>query len=132
MYWAAMTLLLLSADLMCSSRVCGAAERIGSGALTASSTAMLLEQLPSESLTLVVLDLNTPGLDVSELVPQVRRAAPSLPILAFGPHVHSQRLQAASESGCDLVVSRGQFHAQMDEILTRLAQGDGSQRGQDS
>ena len=38
-------------------------------------------------------------------------------VVAFGPHVHEQRLAAARDAGCDLVVSRGQFFSQLETIL---------------
>jgi hypothetical protein len=40
-------------------------------------------------------------------------------IIAFGPHVHEALLDAATQAGCDEVFSRGQFFAQLDEIISR-------------
>jgi hypothetical protein len=48
------------------------------------------------------------------------KAAPNRPrVIAFGPHVHEERLQAARKAGCDEVVSRGQFFAQVEGMLAR-------------
>jgi CheY-like chemotaxis protein len=68
--------------------------------------------------TVVVIDLETANLDVAETVQAIRAASPSPPrILAYGPHVQEARLEAARAAGCDDVLSRGQFHRQMAEIL---------------
>ena len=42
-------------------------------------------------------------------------------LVAFGPHVHKAKLAAAAAAGFGLVLSRGQFYAQMDELLKQYA-----------
>lgn len=82
------------------------------------SIAAIDEKLAEEPPVLVVIDLSTPGLKLSELVPQLRtRLAASARIIAFGSHVHTALLAQARDAGCDLVVSRGEFHARMDDFL---------------
>ena len=69
----------------------------------------------------MVLDLETAGLNPSTLLGNDKPADASSPkILAFGPHVHAKRLADARAAGCDEVLSRGEFHAQMDEIFSSL------------
>ena len=59
-----------------------------------------------------------PALDPAAVVNQLRAdASHSVHVVAFGPHVHENRLAAVREAGCDLVVSRGQFFAEIDAIL---------------
>jgi hypothetical protein len=43
-----------------------------------------------------------------------------LAILAYGPHVHEDRLAAARAAGCDAVVSRGQLDREADSLLATL------------
>jgi hypothetical protein len=45
----------------------------------------------------------------SAAVAAVRAAAPSVRILAFGPHVDDQLLDGARAGGADVVVTRSQF-----------------------
>ena len=72
----------------------------------------------SGDVSLVLLDLTTASLDVHELVPRLRdRASRPISIVAYGPHVHEESLAAAREAGCDEVLARGQFDAQLDAIL---------------
>jgi hypothetical protein len=42
---------------------------------------------------------------------------PPRKIVAFGPHVHEAKLAAARSAGCDEVISRGRFHAELIEIV---------------
>ena len=116
--------LLYSADLMAASRVEGAAARAGVAFSTVSTPAQLAAKLDQETVQLVIVDLSSPGLDVSALVDTVRKGRPAPPpIIAFGPHVHEPLLAAAREAGCDEVVSRGQFFAKLDEFVRRAAGG---------
>jgi CheY-like chemotaxis protein len=65
---------------------------------------------------LVLLDLTTPGLDPRALFDRLSEPRPK--VIAFGPHVHEDRLQAARDAGCNLVLPRGQFFVQLERFLT--------------
>jgi DNA-binding response OmpR family regulator len=113
-----MSILLLTGDLACSSQVCAAGTRAGMNVQVAMSPARLLERAAETPPKLVILDLNTPGLDCGQLVPQLKGlATPPGTIIAFGPHVHEGRLAAAREAGCDQVLARGQFYATLEKLL---------------
>jgi DNA-binding NarL/FixJ family response regulator len=111
-----MSVLLYSADLTVMSRVQGAATAAGSRARVVNSIGALDEALGEEQLVLVI-DLSAPNVDIAALVENFKAASPSGRVVAFGPHVHEQRLAAAREAGCDEVMSRGQFFAQVDALL---------------
>ncbi len=118
--------ILLSADLMTASQAQGAAARAGCLLKTVANSAQLLavatqELANQQQPILLILDLTTPGVDPASLVPQLAALMPRPTILAFGPHVHEARLQAAADAGCDRVLSRGQFHAQCEQILAGRA-----------
>jgi len=115
-----MRLLLLTADLMCSSQVAGMARGLGLALVTCGSAQKLLDAA-AEGPSIVALDLNAAGIDLADLVPRLRSTghAPAA-IVAFGPHVHESRLAAAREAGCDEVLARGQFYAQGEQILRRF------------
>jgi CheY-like chemotaxis protein len=112
-----MTVILLSADLTVMSRVQGAAAQAGVSTRVVSSAAALNELASGEPATLLIIDLNSPQLDVRSVVERFRATSPEGRIVAFGPHVHEERLAAARAAGCDQVVSRGQFFAQADAIF---------------
>ncbi|HWB11346.1 MAG TPA: hypothetical protein VG826_19105 [Pirellulales bacterium] len=114
-------ILLITTDLACSSSVAGAAKRAGAELRTALGLAGIDAKLEPEAPALAILDLSTAGLNLQDLVPQLRaRLAEGGRIIAFGPHVHTARLGAAREAGCDLVVSRGEFHARLDDYLRQF------------
>ena len=119
-----MAAVLLTNDLVFSSKVAGGAMRQGIRVETALSVAALLEKVQAADVRLVMLDLTAAGLDPRVLVPQLRAAASSAcKVLAFGPHVHEAKLETARAAGCELVLSRGQFNAQLDQILLDHAAG---------
>lgn len=116
-----MSVLLITADLACLSSVTGGARRTGIDLRTAAGTEAALAMLSKKPARLIVIDLGTRDLAVAETVPRLRELMPDVAIVAFGPHVHEHLLAAAREAGCTLVVSRGQFHARMDEFLAAYA-----------
>jgi CheY-like chemotaxis protein len=115
-----MSALLLTADLIVSSWARGAAARGGYPLEIAASLDALLAKAQQSSPKLVILDLGVAGLDPGDAVGPLRQLAAPPAVAAFGPHVQEGRLAAAVRAGCDLVVSRGQFHAQIDQILARF------------
>ena len=116
-----MEILFLTTDLLFSSRVAGAAARIGVPVRTAGRSETLLEMAnASDRPSIVILDLNLPIVDPAQLVPALRTAAhPPRAIIAYGPHVQEDRLAAAIAAGSDEVLTRGQFNAQMDDVLRK-------------
>ncbi len=116
-----MEIIFLTTDLLFSSRVAGAAARAGLKLRTAASRATLLDLAgAAEDNPIVLLDLNSPGVEPADVVPALR-ALPNPPraIIAYGPHVQEDRLAAATASGCDEVLTRGQFNATMDDVLRK-------------
>jgi CheY-like chemotaxis protein len=117
----AVSILFLTTDLVFSSRVAGAAARAGLSLRTVASQTALLETAAAAQADLIVLlDLNSPSVDPADIVPALR-AAPHRPqaIIAYGPHVHEDRLAAATAAGCDEVLTRGEFNATMDDVLRK-------------
>ncbi|MCE9547419.1 MAG: hypothetical protein K8T25_18260 [Planctomycetia bacterium] len=117
-----MTAVLLSRDLMTTSQSSGAAARASVPLVSVANIEQLEARCLAEVVPLVILDLSLPGLVPQDVVARLRAlATPPEQIIAFGPHVHSDRLAAAREAGCDEVLSRGQYHAQCEELLGRIA-----------
>jgi len=104
-------------DLMFSSRILSAAQSAGLSLSTVMSAAALTDQLTSDDIGLVIIDLASPGADVAAIVAQVRAVSARARIIAYGPHVDHARLDAAAESGCDQVFSRGQFMQDFPALL---------------
>ena len=118
-----MTALFLTEDMMFASRVGAQANSLNIPIETVSSVAQLDESLSCQP-TLFVVDLAAVPTDQLEAtVETVRDRAPSATIIAFGPHVWEAKLQAAKQAGCDQVLSRGQFHKEMSDLLQQYLPG---------
>ncbi|MBY0112982.1 MAG: hypothetical protein K2Y21_09185 [Phycisphaerales bacterium] len=50
-------------------------------------------------------------------------ASSAIRVLAFGPHIEKNTLQAARDAGADDVLTRGAFDHHLDAVLTKLAAG---------
>ncbi|MEE3369886.1 MAG: hypothetical protein VX346_11125 [Planctomycetota bacterium] len=118
-----MTALFLTEDLMFTSRVSAQASALHIPIETIGSLTQLDESLACQP-TLFVVDLAAVATDQLEAtVAMVRNRAPGATIIAFGPHVWEAKLQAAQQAGCDQVLSRGQLHKEMTELLQQYVPG---------
>lgn len=68
--------------------------------------------------TQVLVDLDLGELAI-EMIRTVKAHTPTIPVLAFGPHVAVDLLKAADEAGADQVLPRGAFTAQLPQLLVR-------------
>jgi DNA-binding response OmpR family regulator len=117
-----MQALLVTADLVFASKFAAAVQRASVTGDTALDREALESKLSAGSPKLVVLDLSTPWLEVPAVMERLNSLGESKPtVLAFGAHVKIDALDAARIAGCDVVIPRGQFNAQMDELLKRFA-----------
>ena len=125
-----MDILLLSQDLMVTSRVSGVAGTLNISFLSVSSTHNLQSAWKASPADLVAVDLTLPGLDVEEVVQWIHARQTRSIVIAFGPHVQTKTLAKAEQSGCDHVYVRGEFFAQMQHILRQaVAQHTASKDG---
>ena len=104
-------LILYSTDLMLISSAGHAARQAGLEFQSVMSIESAIPHLQHPE-TLFCLDLSMAGADPQSLaahsIPQVLSRA-----IAFGPHVHTARLDAARSAGFGTVLARGQFVSQL-------------------
>ncbi|MEM9346993.1 MAG: hypothetical protein AAGB26_10295 [Planctomycetota bacterium] len=114
------------ADLIFATKVRSTCEALGAVSRPARNGEMLQKRLDQVddgkpngpvALLLVDLDLGKPALD---LIQQARAHNTELPILAWGPHVAVQLLNAAGEAGASEVMTRGSFTAKLPEIVKQF------------
>lgn len=113
-----MSLLILTADLMFSTRVQMAARSVGKQAYVALSAPKAVELLAAHDITTTCVDLSAPGVDAAATLAALREASRVQPlrVIAYAPHVHEAKLAAAQAAGYDAVLTRGQFDRGMAEI----------------
>lgn len=117
-------ILLVSSDLMSTSRMAGLVREVGGRLDTLRS---LDAALPGGPYDMVLLDLQALQGDPSVLVkrclgllePQRSTAAKIARLVAFGPHVAKDRLDRAKDAGADAAVSRGELLGGFPAIVTR-------------
>ncbi len=71
---------------------------------------------PNDAVSLVLIDLDL-GEPALELIATARSHDASLPIIAWGPHVAVDLLNAASAAGASQVMTRGSFTAKLPQIV---------------
>ncbi len=110
--------LLLSDDLIFTSRVAGTARDLGFTIKAARSADALAALARDEPPRCVILDLANPGLDVAALLGRLREDCTPVPrVVAYGPHVDAAVLRAAREAGCDPVLPRSKFVEELPRAL---------------
>ncbi|MFT5523820.1 MAG: DNA-binding NarL/FixJ family response regulator [Pirellulaceae bacterium] len=113
------SVLLVSNDLMFTSQISGGATARG---LTfhACGVVKLTEYCEKHEPALVLFDLTARGLEIEAAVGEVKRLLPTARTIGYGPHVDEQLLQSAVDAGCTHVMVRGQFVANLDQILAAV------------
>lgn len=99
--------LLLSDDLIFTSRIVGTARDLGLE-VRAARTLSQLEHWAEEKLpACLILDLHHSDLNIAELAPRFRNKGVTL--VGYGSHVSAAVLKAARDAGCDVVWPRSKF-----------------------
>lgn len=109
--------LLICQDLMFLSKVTGTAHSLGLR-VEATSLSQGLIKAATGGYACVFVDLGLQPFAVADLT-RVLPAESSPPVVAFGSHVDTARLEEARQAGCGEVVPRSYFNSHLPEILTR-------------
>ena len=112
----------ITSDLMFSSRAIHAAGQSGIGLQVAADLQTALEACAANQVALLLIDLTTPGIEPANCIEEIHRLT-NRPgkIIAYGPHVHEAKLTAAAAAGCDEVMSRGQFHTCLEQLVETVS-----------
>jgi beta-phosphoglucomutase len=110
--------LLLSRDLIFTSKITGTARELGRRVLVAGNTALAAEMIAQWRPKAVFVDLAAGALvDVPALIAYRAQAGPGTTFIAFGSHVDTEALAMAKGAGCDLVLPRSQFTANLAQLI---------------
>jgi hypothetical protein len=111
----------LNRDLLFGSRIRSALTRLGLESCfvaTAEQFAAALSREPN-AVAIGIIDMNSPiSWDVI-CEAQSREEDRVVPTIAFGPHVDIEGRRAAKAAGITRIVSNGQFHTDMAELIER-------------
>ena len=114
--------LLITADLFFSSKVTGTAAALGMRMDVAGMPAAAASRVAGGDYRCVIIDLAMPGLALADLMAALP-ADPRPKVIAFAAHVETSRLQAARDAGCDLVLPRSRFSAELPRLLSEHLAG---------
>lgn len=115
--------LFLTRDLFFASKVTGTAQALGLRIELEREPEKVPPRIAAEGFRLLIVDLEVSPIDLAALVSRIEPRE-SLRIIAFGPHVNAERLAAARAAGCDDVMPRSRFSAELPQILRdNLTQG---------
>jgi CheY-like chemotaxis protein len=110
--------LLLSDDLMFTSRITGTAHGLGLTIKPARSVEALQALVQQQSPNCVIVDLANPGLVIADLIRWLRASCVLMPrVVAYGSHVDTATLRTAREAGCDVVLPRSKFVEELPSML---------------
>lgn len=110
--------LLISRDLMFTSKITGTAGALGLRVQVVPDRPSALRQIAFGGIRAVFIDLAETGLDLAALVTSLPAENPPA-VIAFGSHVATATLQAARDAGCTEVLPRSRFSAELPELLAR-------------
>jgi CheY-like chemotaxis protein len=110
--------LLLSDDMIFTSRIVGTANTLGLPFRVAKNQAALQEQVQEHLPGGIIVDLANPGLDIATLVDWLKQNCHPPPrVVAYGSHVDTATLKRARDAGCDLVLPRSKFVEELPRAL---------------
>ena len=117
--------LLLSRDLIFTSKVTGTATALGCKVVVVGSSALVEPLLAKWRPAVVFVDLAAGDLVAAGSLVRYRGlAAAGTPFVAFGSHVDVRALAEAAEAGCDPVMPRSRFSAELPALIRRYLGGD--------
>lgn len=111
---------LLSRDLIFTSKVTGTARALGISVMTAGNSALASSMIDQWKPKVIFIDLAAGDLVRPEALIAFRQLAPSSVFVAFGPHTDRDALAAASSAGCDRVMPRSKFSAELPDLMREL------------
>ena len=108
-------------DLLFSTKITSTAASLGVPVKVLRSLEALSQRLGEAKVTLVLLDFDSEDIDPIEAITACRQAASPPRIVAFGPHVRGDLIEACRRAGADEVLPRSAFVRRLPELL-RAAQ----------
>lgn len=117
--------LMLCDDLIFFSRVSGTARAAGLSVRMVRTVADLVATARTTAPGGIIVDVHLPQLDLPTLLASLKEACGTMPrVTAYGSHVEAAVLKAARAAGCDRVMPRSQFVAELDEKIGEWLRAD--------
>jgi DNA-binding NarL/FixJ family response regulator len=108
---------LLCSDLIFTSKITGTARELGHRVMVAGTEVLARSMLEQWRPRVVFVDLSAGMLVRPEALVAYRGIAPGARFIAFGSHVDTQALASARDAGCDPVMPRSKFTAELPDLV---------------
>ncbi len=107
-------------DLMFTVKIHEAAKRAGVAIEFVKSEIDAMDKARSAP-SLMILDLNCNSVDALRLIGSLKTdpETKSVPLISYVSHVQGDLKQAAQQAGCDMVLARSAFSANLPQLLKR-------------
>ncbi len=117
-------ILFSAADLLWATRIKATAEDLGLPARPVRNLEMLRDRLGEGPVSALIVDLDLAdlGLDLIRAAASADGQSRPATIVAFGPHVATDLLEAAAQAGADKILARGAFSSNLPELLRSLGE----------
>ena len=113
--------LLLSRDLIFISKIKGTAAELGYSMMVVGTDVQARSVIETYRPSVVLVDLNAGDLVApAALMSYQKLAGPNTWFVAFGSHVEAERLREARDAGCQIVLARSRFAAELPILLRRF------------
>jgi DNA-binding NarL/FixJ family response regulator len=113
--------ILISRDLIFTSKITGTARELGCRILVAGDEESALSMIQCHKPRVVLIDLAAKEMTASQqLTGYLEAGGSNATFLAFGPHVDAEALQAAERAGCDSVMARSKFSSRLPDLIRQL------------
>jgi len=113
------TVLAVLDDLFFQVKIADAAKRAALQLVVVKTEEALSRKL-EENPVAVLLDLNCRSIDPIQLVSSLKAGPHSeVPVIAYVSHVQAELIKQAQQAGCDSVMARSAFSANLPQILLR-------------
>ena len=112
-------ILMITQDLMMSSAVSSVVKTLDEPLKTANSITAAEKVMQANSPRLLLIDLQTPNLKATEIALFLQSIAGSdrPRAVAYAQHVHKDLLDEARDAGFDQILTRGQMHSNIAEVV---------------
>jgi len=111
---------LLTTNLLFSTMVTGTASALGQEVAVAGDVAEAVELCRARPPAYVIIDLGMAEIEIATALVRLREAAGEVPTIAYGSHVDKARLDEARAAGCEEVLPRSKFSAELPALLQRF------------
>jgi CheY-like chemotaxis protein len=110
--------LLLSDDMIFTSRITGTARDLGLRMKPARSIEALNTLIQQQMPCCIIVDLGHPGLSIVDFMESLDKICTPMPrVIAYGSHVDAATLRTAREAGCHVVLPRSKFVEDLSRAL---------------